>query len=174
MLTVGTLFVVSLGMSQRKQKLLRLSKAHDPKSSMRGTGRIFAMRFLKHDMQDVLKPQAKTKARLELRRGRERESTQLLPDLEKEVTSTVPAPIQGNSSSSTGVLVNSSVAASVSVEDVAQTSVLISSDVIIQLASSGAVGSLCFSESKARDCEKMTDLVPTSHAFPGRPSRDSA
>ena len=37
----------------------------------------------KHDVQDVLEPQATTKARLE--------PTQPLPDLEEEVTSTVPA-----------------------------------------------------------------------------------
>ena len=51
----------------------------------------------KHDMQDVLEPQAK--ARPEPRRGQKRESTQPLPDLEEEVTLTVPvasgsAPIQ--------------------------------------------------------------------------------
>ena len=53
----------------------------------------------KHDMQDVLEPQAKTQAKREPRSGRKRESTQLLPDLEDEVTSTVlvvsgSAPIQ--------------------------------------------------------------------------------
>ena len=41
-------------------------------------------------MQDVLEPQAKTNARLEPRSGQKRESTQPLPDLEEEVTSTVP------------------------------------------------------------------------------------
>ena len=40
----------------------------------------------KHDMQDVLELQAKTKARLEPRRCQKRESTQPLPDLEEEVT----------------------------------------------------------------------------------------
>ena len=39
--------------------------------------------------------------------------------------------------------------------------------------SSGTVGSLCFNESKARDFEKLTNLVLTSNAFPGRPSRES-
>ena len=66
--------------------------------------------------------------RPEPRRGQKRESTQLLPDLEEEVTSTVPvvsgsAPIQGGPSSRTDVLVNSSVAASVSADDMVQTSV---------------------------------------------------
>ena len=88
----------------------------------------------KHDIQDVLEPHAKTKARLEPRRGQKRESTQLVPDLEEEVTSKVPvvsgsAPIQGGSTSSTDVPVNSSVAASVSVEDMVQTSVPVPSDV---------------------------------------------
>ena len=47
----------------------------------------------KHDMRDILEPQAKTKARLEPRRGQKRESTQPLRDLVEEVehaTSTVP------------------------------------------------------------------------------------
>ena len=71
-----------------------------------------------HDVQDVLEPQAKTKAKLTPKRGQKPESTQSLLDLEEEVTSTVPvvsgsAPIRGASSSSTDVLVNSSVAASV-------------------------------------------------------------
>ena len=62
------------------------------------------------------------------RRGQKRESTQLLPDLEEKVTSTVPVasgstPIQGGSGSSTDVLVNSTVATSVSVQDMVQTSV---------------------------------------------------
>ena len=43
----------------------------------------------KHNIQDVLKPQAKTKVRLEPR-GQKRDSMQPLPDLEEEVTSTVP------------------------------------------------------------------------------------
>ena len=86
---------------------------------------------------------------------KKRESTQPISDLEEEVTSTVlvvggPAPIRGGSSSSTGVLVNSSVAVSVSVEDMVQTSVLVSLDVENQLAISGTVGSLCFNGSKAR------------------------
>ena len=68
----------------------------------------------KHDIQDVLEPQAKTKVRLEPR-GQKRDSMQLLPDLEDEVTSTVPvesscAPLQGGSSSSADVPFNSSVA----------------------------------------------------------------
>ena len=62
---------------------------------------------------------------------------------------------------------------SVSVEDMVQTSVPISTSVGIQPTSSGAVGSLCFNESQARDFEKLTDLVLTSNAFPGRPSRES-
>ena len=126
----------------------------------------------KHDMQDVLEPQTKTKARLEPKRGQKRESTQPLPDLEEDVTSTVPvvsgsAPIQGGSSSSTNVPVNSSMAASVSVKDMVQT------NVGIKPASSGTVASLCFNESKAQDTEKLTDLVLTSMAFPGRRSRES-
>ena len=130
----------------------------------------------KHDIQDVLDPQAKTKVRLEPRRGLKRESAQPLPDLEEEVTSTVPvvsgpAPIQGGSSWSTDFLANSSVAASVSVE--VQTSVLISTNFGIQPASCGTVGSLCFNESKARDFEKLTDLVLTWNACPARPSRES-
>ena len=43
----------------------------------------------------------------------------------------------------------------------------------IQPASSGIVGSLCSNESKARDFEKLTGLVLTSNAFPGRPRRES-
>ena len=39
--------------------------------------------------------------------------------------------------------------------------------------SSGTVGSLCFNASKAEDSEKLTNLVLTSNAFPGRPSRES-
>ena len=132
----------------------------------------------KHDMQDVLESQAKTKARLEFRRGQKRESTQPLQDLEEEVTSTVPvvsgsAPIQGGSISSTDVPVNSSGAASMSVEDMVQTSVRISTNIGIQPASSGTVGSLCFNESKARHFEKLTDLVLTSNAFPGSLTRES-
>ena len=68
---------------------------------------------------------------------------------------------------SAGVRVNSSVAASLSVEDMVQTSVLFSTSVGIQPA---RVGSLCFTESKARDSEKLTHLVLTSNAFPGKPS----
>ena len=82
----------------------------------------------------------------------------------KRFTSTVPdtsgsAPIQGGSSSSADVLVNSSATTSVSVEDMVQTSVPISTSVGIPPASSGTVGSLCFNESKARDIDKLTDLV---------------
>ena len=67
----------------------------------------------KHGIQDILKPQAKRKARLE--------------DVEN-TTLTVPvvcdsAPIQGGSSSSTDVPVVSSVTASMSVEDMVQTNV---------------------------------------------------
>ena len=40
-------------------------------------------------MQDVLEPQVKTRAGLEPRRGQKRESTQPLPDLGEDVTSTV-------------------------------------------------------------------------------------
>ena len=69
------------------------------------------------------------------------------------------APIKGGWSSSTDVRVNSSVAASVSGEDMSQTSVIVSSDVGIQPANSCTVALLCFNESKARDFEKMTDLV---------------
>ena len=66
-------------------------------------------RSQKHDMQDVLEPQAKTRARLQPRRGQKRERTQPHPDLEEEVTSTVPvesgsAPIPGGFSSSADVL----------------------------------------------------------------------
>ena len=87
-------------------------------------------------------------------RGQKCEGTQLLRDLEEEVTSTVPivcgsAPIQGVSRSSTDVSVDSSVAVSVSVEAMVQTSVPVPSNVGIQLSSSGTVGLLCFNE-KAR------------------------
>ena len=98
--------------------------------------------------------------------------TRKLPDLEEEVTSTVPtesgsAPIQGGSISSADVPVNSSVCTSVSVDDMVQTSVG------TQPASSGTVGSLCFNESKAKDLEKLTNLVLTSSAFSGIRSRES-
>ena len=53
------------------------------------------------------------------------------------------------------------------------TSVPNSTSVGIQPASSGTVGSLCFSESKAKDFEKLTNLVLTSNAFPGRHRRES-
>ena len=43
----------------------------------------------------------------------------------------------------------------------------------IQPASSGTVGRFCFNESKTTDFEKLTDLVLTSTAFPGRPSSES-
>ena len=103
----------------------------------------------KHNMQDVLKPQDKTRARLEPRRGQKRESTQPLTDLEEEVTSTIsvvsgPAPIRRGSSSSADVPVDSSVATSVSIEDVAQTIVPVSTRVGVQPVSAGTVGSLCF------------------------------
>ena len=67
--------------------------------------------------------QAKTKARPEPRRGQKRESTQLLIDLEVEVTSTVPvvsgsASIQGGSRSSMDVLVDSCAVVSTIVEDI--------------------------------------------------------
>ena len=77
------------------------------------------------------------------------------------------APTQGGSSSSSDVLVYSSVATSVSVEDMVQTSVPISTSVGIQPASSGTVGSLCFDEGKANDFGKLTNFVLTSTAFPG-------
>ena len=107
----------------------------------------------KHEMQDVLEPQAKTRARLDPRRDQKCESTQLLTDLEEEVTSTVlvksgSAPVQGGSSPRADVLVDSCVATSVSVEDIVQTGVPNSTSVGIQPASSGAVGSLCVNKSK--------------------------
>ena len=101
----------------------------------------------KHDTQDVLEPQAKKRARLEPRWGQKRESTQLFQELEEEGTST----IQGGSSSSADVPVDSSVAASVSVEDMVQTDVLTSTSVETQPASAGAMGTLCFNESKDKD-----------------------
>ena len=97
-------------------------------------------------MQDVLEPQAKTRARPEPRRGQKGESTRLF-QLEKEGTST----IQGSSSSSADVPVGSSMAASVSVEDMVQTDVLTSTSVETQPASAGAMGTLCVNESKAKD-----------------------
>ena len=117
---------------------------------------------------DILETQAKTKARLEPRRCQKRESAQPLPSLEEEVASigfiaSGSSPIQGGLSSSTDVPVKSSV----------HISVLISTNVGIQLANSGTVGSLCFNESEARDVKKLTDLVLTSNAFPGRTSRES-
>ena len=60
-----------------------------------------------------------------------------------------------------------------SVEDTVQTNAPTSTKVGIQPASAGTVGSLCFNESKARDFETLTDLVLTSNAFPGQPSRES-
>ena len=73
----------------------------------------------KHDMQDVLEHQAKSKARLESRRGQKRVSTQLLEGEVGKTTFTVPVvcgsvPIQGGSSSSTDVLVQTFVAANMS------------------------------------------------------------
>ena len=135
----------------------------------------------RHDMRDILETQAKTRARLEPRRGQKRQSTRLLPDLEEEVeytTLTVPvlcgsAPIEGGSTSGTDVPVNSSVATSVSVMDMVQINVPVPSNVGIQPSSSGTDGSLCSNESNARDFEKLTDLVLTSNALPGKPSRES-
>ena len=60
-------------------------------------------------------------------------------------------PIQGSSSSSADVLVDSS--------DMVQTSVPISTSVGIQPASSGTVGSLSFNQSKAKDFEKCLSTV---------------
>ena len=87
-------------------------------------------------MQDVLEPQAKTRARLEPRWGQKRESTQLFQELEEEGTST----IEGGSSSSADVPVDSSVAASVSVEDMVQTDVLTSTSVETQAGQRGCNG----------------------------------
>ena len=53
-----------------------------------------------------------------------------------------------------------------------QTSVPISTKLGIQPVGSGTVGPLYFNESKAPDFEKLTDLVLTSNAFPGWPSRE--
>ena len=47
------------------------------------------------------------------------------------------------------------------VEDMVQTHVSVPSDVGIQPSNSGAIGSLCFNESKDRDFEKLTDLLLT-------------
>ena len=54
------------------------------------------------------------------------------------------APISGGSSSSTDVPVNSSASASVRVEDMVQTSVLVPSDGGIPPSNAGTFGSLCF------------------------------
>ena len=48
-------------------------------------------RCQKHDMQDVLEPQAKTKLRLEPKSAQKRESTELLPDFEEEFDNTMLA-----------------------------------------------------------------------------------
>ena len=74
----------------------------------------------------------------------------------ENTTLTVPvefgsAPCQGGSTSSTDVPVHSSVAASMNVKDMVQTSVPVATSVGIQPTRSGTVGSLCFNESKARD-----------------------
>ena len=69
------------------------------------------------------------------------------------------APIQGGSSSSADVPIDSSAATSESVEDTVQTSDPSSTRVGIQPGSSGTVGSLRFNENKARDFEKSTNLV---------------
>ena len=79
------------------------------------------------------------------------------PLFEDEVTSTV----QGALSSSADVPVDSSVATSVSVEDMVQTDVPTSTSGRTQPARAGTVGSLCFNESKAKDFEKLTNLVLT-------------
>ena len=94
-----------------------------------------------------------------------------------EVTSTVlvvsgSAASQGGTSSITDVLVNSSVDLSMRVEDMVQTNVPVPSNVGVQPSNSGTVGLLCFNQSKARDVEKLTDLVLTSTAFPGKPCKD--
>ena len=86
-------------------------------------------RGLKHDAHDVLEPQAETRARSEPRRGQKRESTQPLPELAEEVTSTIQ---EARSFS-----VDSSVATRVSVEDMAHTDVPTSTSVGTQPASSG-------------------------------------
>ena len=112
-----------------------------------------AKRGQKHDIQDVLEPQAKTSGRLEFRRGHKCECAQPLPYPEEEVTSTVliescSAPTQVGSSSSADVPVASSLALTMSVEDTVQTSVPISTSVGIQPASSVTVGSLCFNKAR--------------------------
>ena len=109
----------------------------------------------KRDTQDVLEPQAKTRAWLESRRSPKRESTQPLPELEEEVTST----IQGGSSSSADVPVDSSVAAGVRVEDMVRTDVPTSTSFGNLPASAGTVGTLSFDESKAKDFEKDKSCV---------------
>ena len=48
-------------------------------------------RVQKHDMQDVLEPQAKTKVKLETKSSQERESTEPLPDFEEEFDNTTLA-----------------------------------------------------------------------------------
>ena len=110
------------------------------------------------------------RARLRLRAQRERDLKHDKHDVlepqvktrEEEVSSTVlvasyAAPIQRGSSSSTNVLVNSSVTPSMSVGD------------MVQLWCSW----IALHESMATDFEKFPDLVLTSTAFPGRPSRES-
>ena len=115
------------------------------------------LRLRADDMQDVLEPQAKTRARLERRRGQKRESTQPLAELEEEVTPT----IQGGASSSADVPVDASVAASVRVEDMVQTDV----------PTSG--GTQPARVQLAKDYEKLSDHVLTSNAFSGILSRES-
>ena len=86
----------------------------------------------KHDMKDILEPPAKTRDRLEPRRGQTRESTQPFLDLKEKVENTT-----------------------------------------LTVFVVGTVGSVCFNESMDRHFEKLTDLVVTSTAFPGKPSGES-
>ena len=60
-----------------------------------------------------------------------------------------------------------------SVEDTVETDVLAFTSVGTQPASAGMIGTLCFIESKAKVFQQFTNLVLTSHAFPGVPSRES-
>ena len=60
-------------------------------------------------------------------------------------------------------LLHSSVATSVIIEDMVQTNVPTSTGVGTQPTSAGTIGTLCFNESKAKDFEKITNLVLTSN-----------
>ena len=105
-------------------------------------------------------------------------STQPLPDLAEEVTSTVlvksgSAPIQGGSSSGVNVPVDPSVAASASVQDMVQTYFPISTSVETQPTSAGTVGSLGFNESKTKDFEKLTNLACVDVECSSVPNRES-